>query len=182
MTILETAYFGGGCFWGVEQAFRLLPGVVRTQVGFMGGMLKNPSYEAVCGGLTHHAEVVAVCFNAGIISYSQLLTAFWLLHNPTQLNRQGVDVGSQYRSIIFTTTESQLKQAMDSKQQCQSYYAQTPVVTEIITSPAPAFWPAEAYHQQYFEKHPQRNNCHLVDETVFVQQVLHGTAAVSYAS
>jgi peptide-methionine (S)-S-oxide reductase len=145
----EKALFGAGCFWGVEAAFRAVPGVVRTRVGYTGGTTANPTYEEVCGHLTGHAEAVEVLFDPKQVSYEQLLNVFWDQHNPTTLNRQGLDVGSQYRSVIFYTTPEQQQTAERSKKQIQKTYRR-PIVTQIV--PEEIFWPAEDYHQQYLEK------------------------------
>lgn len=146
---LEKATFGAGCFWGVEEAFRTLDGVVETAVGYAGGTTQKPSYEQVCSDRTGHAEVVEVRFNPELIPYEQLLEVFWKIHDPTTLNRQGPDVGSQYRSVIFTHSLEQKEAAQASKQQAQTCFKK-PIVTLIL--PAPAFWPAEEYHQKYLMK------------------------------
>lgn len=155
----ETAYFAAGCFWGVEEAFRTTPGVVSTSVGFMGGTVVNPSYEAVCGGDTGHAETVEVVFDPEKISYDALLKIFWKTHDPTQVDRQGPDVGSQYRSAIFTTTPEQAAKAVVSKEDEQKNGGHTaPIATSI--APATEFWKAEDYHQQYFLK-KGGGTCHV---------------------
>ncbi|WAC05830.1 MAG: peptide-methionine (S)-S-oxide reductase MsrA [Methanoregula sp.] len=148
---LEKATFGAGCFWGAEAAFRGVPGVTGTAVGYMGGTREHPSYRDVCTGLTRHAEVVEVIFDPGIISYPQLLDVFWTIHDPTTHGRQGVDTGSQYRSAIFYNTPEQKTAAEASREQaaCSGRF-EDPVVTEII--PAKIFWRAEDYHQRYYEK------------------------------
>ncbi|MBA2653448.1 MAG: peptide-methionine (S)-S-oxide reductase MsrA [Gammaproteobacteria bacterium] len=148
---MAEATFGAGCFWGVEEAFRKLPGVLLTQVGYAGGITHDPSYEQVCSHNSGHAEVVQVEFNPEIISYEQLLDVFWKLHDPTTLNRQGPDVGSQYRSIIFYHTEEQRLQAEEFKEQLeQSGIFPSKIVTEIL--PECPFYRAEEYHQQYLKK------------------------------
>lgn len=147
----ELTTFGGGCFWGVEHAFQHLPGVLKTVAGFMGGHVANPSYEKVCTHTTGHAEVVQVTYDPSKISYEKLLDVFWNEHDPTQLNRQGLDVGDQYRSVIFYHTPEQEKFARAYKQklaQLEKY--QDPIVT--LIEPATAFYPAEDYHQQYLHK------------------------------
>jgi peptide methionine sulfoxide reductase msrA/msrB len=149
---LEKATFGAGCFWGVEVDFRELPGVRDAAVGYAGGTKENPSYEDVCTGHTGHAEVVEVDFDPAVTSYDQLLEKFWEAHDPTTLNRQGPDVGSQYRSVIFYHTPEQKKAAEASKAQAQAKFSR-PIVTEIL--PAPAFYRAEEYHQQYVKKRSQ---------------------------
>ena len=151
---MEKAIFGAGCFWGVEAAFRKLEGVVETAVGYSGGESVNPTYEEVCSGRTGHAEVVQVTFDPATISYDRLLTAFWECHDPTTLNRQGPDVGSQYRSAIFFLTPEQEEAAKTSKEALQaSGRFRRPIVTEI--TPAGEFYLAEDYHQQYVEKREQ---------------------------
>jgi peptide-methionine (S)-S-oxide reductase len=146
----QTAYFAAGCFWGVQSGFDSIPAVLETAVGYMGGEVKNPSYEDVCSGTTGHAEAVKVVFDSNKIDFLTLLEFFWHCHDPSQLNRQGLDVGTQYRSVIFCADEAQHKQAQASKEAL----AQTgqKVVTEIIPPPAPAFFVAEDYHQNYFAK------------------------------
>ncbi len=145
----QIAVFGAGCFWGVEAAFREVSGVISTRVGYSGGHLEQPSYEDVCTGRTGHAEVVEVTFDPERVSYEELLQVFWKAHDPTQLNRQGPDVGAQYRSAIFFVDESQREIAERSKTDEQSHHSR-PVVTQI--EPLSTFWEAEDYHQQYLEK------------------------------
>jgi peptide-methionine (S)-S-oxide reductase len=147
--VTEKATFGAGCFWGVEVAFRNVPGVTDTAVGYMGGTVANPTYEQVCTDRTGHAEVVQVEYGPDEVSYEQLLDTFWEEHDPTQMNRQGPDVGSQYRSVVFFHTPEQQEQALASKARIQAQSAD-PVVTEI--EPAGDFWRAEEYHQQYLVK------------------------------
>lgn len=147
----ELATFAAGCFWGVESAFRKTKGVVATAVGYSGGKSKNPSYKEVCTDTTGHAEAVLVEFDPKLISYTDLLEVFWTYHDPTQLNRQGPDFGTQYRSAILYRSESQRKIAVDSRNKLnKSGEFKTPVVTEIAH--AKTFWLAEEYHQQYAEK------------------------------
>ncbi len=153
------ATFGGGCYWGVEHAFRDVPGVLATAVGFMGGRVKNPGYERVCRGDTGHAEVVQFRYDPNTISYDELLTLFFEIHNPTLRNRQGNDIGTQYRSVIFTHTPEQKKEALVRKADLnKTGKYRRPVVTEI--TPAGPFWPAEEYHQRYLEKNPG-GYCHI---------------------
>ncbi|MCZ6744912.1 MAG: peptide-methionine (S)-S-oxide reductase MsrA [Alphaproteobacteria bacterium] len=148
---MEKATFGAGCFWGVEAQFRQVKGVTSATVGYSGGAMEDPTYEDVCSGKTGHAEVVEVIFDAETISYDQLLDVFWSIHDPTTLNRQGPDVGSQYRSAIFTHDSGQVAAARASKERLQSSAGNTrEIVTEI--TPATAFYRAEDYHQQYLEK------------------------------
>jgi len=148
----DRATFGAGCFWGVEAAFRKIKGVVSTTVGYSGGSSKNPTYKDVCSGRTGHAEVVQVEYDPSKTSYEELLNVFWSVHDPTQLNRQGPDVGTQYRSAIFFHNAEQEAAAKAAKAHLErSGRYRKPIVTEII--PASEFCMAEEYHQQYFEKH-----------------------------
>jgi peptide-methionine (S)-S-oxide reductase len=149
------ATFGAGCFWGVEAAFRQLDGVTKTRVGYAGGQLENSTYEDVCSHKTGHAEVVEVTYADDKISYEDLLNVFWRKHDPTQLNRQGWDVGDQYRSVVFFHDEEQRAAAERSKESEQSAYRKS-IVTQI--EPAPTFYEAEDYHQQYLEKRG-RSSC-----------------------
>lgn len=149
---IETATFAAGCFWGVEAAFRATPGVTQTTVGYTGGKVERPSYERVCRGRTGHAEAVEVEYDPERISYKQLLDTFWQSHNPTTRDRQGWDVGSQYRSAIFTHDQEQHDAAVASRDERQ-HNLKRRIVTEIV--PAASFWPAEDYHQQYLEKRGQ---------------------------
>ena len=150
----EKATFGAGCFWGVEETFRSLKGVVSTAVGYAGGTKENPTYEDVCTDRTGHAEVVQVEFNPAEISYEQLLEVFWSNHNPMTLNRQGPDIGTQYRSVIFYHSPEQKAAAEASKERLQnSGKFPRPIVTQIEA--APPFWRAEEYHQQYLKKRGQ---------------------------
>jgi peptide-methionine (S)-S-oxide reductase len=150
----EKATFGAGCFWGVEETFRKLDGVVSTAVGYAGGTKDNPSYEDVCTDETDHAEVVEIEFDPSQINYNQLLDVFWSNHNPTTLNRQGPDVGTQYRSVIFYHSPEQKAAAESSKGELEkSRRFNRPIVTQI--EPAPRFWRAEEYHQRYLEKRGQ---------------------------
>jgi peptide-methionine (S)-S-oxide reductase len=147
----EKATFAAGCFWGVEAAFRQIPGVLATAVGYIGGRTNNPTYEDVCTDETGHAEAVEVEYDPARVSYNQLLDVFWQEHDPTQLNRQGPDVGSQYRSAIFFHTPAQQAAALASKEALEkSGRHRRPIVTEIL--PAAEFYKAEDYHQQYLEK------------------------------
>jgi peptide-methionine (S)-S-oxide reductase len=153
--VIKKATFGAGCFWGVEAAFRQLDGVVKTRVGYAGGALEDPTYEDVCSHTTGHAEVVEVTYDDEEIGYDELLNTFWRKHDPTQLNRQGWDIGDQYRSVIFVHDEEQRAEAERSRDAEQSAYKK-PIVTQI--EPAPAFYEAEDYHQQYLEKRG-RSSC-----------------------
>jgi len=145
----EQATFAAGCFWQVEASFRQIPGVKKTTVGYTGGRTERPSYEDVCGHGTGHAEAVLVEFDPDQVSYDELLTAFWQLHDPTQLNRQGPDVGDQYRSAIFFHSPEQETAAKESMEKAQADFGK-PIMTEITA--AEEFWPAEDYHQRYLEK------------------------------
>ena len=156
---MEKATFGAGCFWGVEATFRQIPGVTSTAVGYMGGTLNNPTYKDVCTDRTGHAEVVQVEYDPSKVSYDELLAVFWANHDPTQLNRQGPDVGTQYRSVIFFHNPQQEAAAKASKEKLQaSGHYKRPIVTAIV--PAEEFWRAEDYHQQYLEKRGLAS-CHI---------------------
>ena len=149
---IEKATFGAGCFWGVESAFRAVEGVISSTSGYSGGTKENPTYEEVCTGATGHAEVVEVEFDSDSVSYEDLLSEFWKIHDPTTFNRQGPDVGTQYRSAIFTHSAGQEKAAVESKNLLgESNNYRNPIVTEITE--ASEFYRAEEYHQRYFEKH-----------------------------
>ncbi|WP_052882996.1 peptide-methionine (S)-S-oxide reductase MsrA [Kiritimatiella glycovorans] len=150
------ATFAAGCFWGVEAEFRRIPGVVDTEVGYTGGHTENPSYRDVCRGDTGHAEAVRVWYDSSRVRYRDLLDVFWRIHNPTTLNRQGADVGSQYRSAIFTHSPEQEREAQRSLQK-EDRNTRRDIVTQI--EPAGPFYRAEEYHQQYTEKHG--GGCHL---------------------
>jgi len=152
MAKTEKATFAAGCFWGVEAAFRKVKGVVDVTVGYTGGHIKNPSYEQVCTNATGHAEAVQIEFVPSEVSYKELLDVFWSIHNPTTQNRQGLDIGTQYRSAIFYHNEKQKKAALASKESLErSGKFKKKIVTEIV--PAAAFYKAEEYHQRYHEKH-----------------------------
>ena len=156
---MEKATFGAGCFWGVEAAFRRTQGVIDTAVGYAGGTLDNPTYRDVCSGTTGHAEVVEVTYDPDQVSYETLLNVFWENHNPTTRNRQGPDVGSQYRSAIFFHTPDQQTIAEASKERLdQNGQYRRPIVTEI--TPASTFYHAEEYHQRYLEKRGLEH-CHI---------------------
>ena len=157
---LEKATFAAGCFWGVESNLRQVPGVVEVRVGYTGGATENPTYEDVCTDSTGHAEAVQLTFDPKRVSYDHLLDAFWKLHDPTQLNRQGPDVGTQYRTAIFYHSPQQLELASKSKMRLQaSGRYKRPIVTQIV--PAGRFYDAEEYHQRYFEKRGVAPTCHL---------------------
>ncbi len=153
------ATFGGGCFWGVEDAFTHISGVIKTTVGYTGGTLKNPTYEQVCSDRTGFVEVVHIQFDEKKVSYKKLLDLFWSIHNPTTENRQGPDIGSQYRSVIFFHTKEQEKIAQESKKELEkSGKYDKPIVTAI--EKAQTFYPAEEYHQKYYQKKGIKS-CHL---------------------
>ena len=154
----ETAMFAAGCFWGVEAHFAALAGVAATEVGYSGGETRQPTYRQVCSGATGHAEVVRVEFDPAAIGYDELLAAFWECHDPTQLNRQGPDSGTQYRSAIFCHGETQLAAASASLVAAQPRFGDR-IVTQV--APVGEFWRAEEYHQRYFEKNPAAAACHI---------------------
>ena len=155
----ESATFGAGCFWGVEAAFRRVPGVIEAISGYSGGQQENPTYKDVCTDQTGHAEVVQVTFDPSKVSYEQLLEVFWKVHDPTQVNRQGPDFGTQYRTAIFYHTPEQQAKALKSKEALEaSGKLRRPVATEITA--AGTFWRAEEYHQRYLEKRGQES-CHI---------------------
>lgn len=150
--MMEKATFGAGCFWGVEARFRKVEGVIDAISGYSGGHTKNPTYKEVCTDKTGHAEVVQVTYNPSIVSYEELLEIFWNIHNPTSLNRQGWDVGTQYRSVVFYNNEEQKQKAIRLKEKLdKSGKYKKPIVTEIV--PLEEFYRAEEYHQRYHEKH-----------------------------
>jgi len=156
---LAEATFGAGCFWGVEELFRKVDGVLSTAVGYMGGTKENPTYEEVCTDKTGHAEVVHLEYDPSVVSYERLLELFWENHNPTTLNRQGPDIGTQYRSVIFYHTPEQKESAEQSKQALEaSGKWKDPIVTRI--EPATTFYRAEEYHQRYLQKRGQ-SSCHI---------------------
>jgi len=157
------AYFATGCFWGAERRFWQMDGVKETSVGYMGGTRANPSYEQVCTGVTGHAEMVAVTFDESQVSYQRLLEEFWVMHDPTSLNQQGGDIGTQYRSAIFTTTPEQYVTAVNSRNTYQNVL--TPagldeIVTEIKSAEGIEYFLAEEYHQKYLKKNPNGYDCH----------------------
>lgn len=157
--VMERATFAAGCFWSVEVAFRQIPGVRDVVVGYTGGHIDSPSYEMVCTGRTGHAEAVDITYDPSVVTYDALLDTLWANHDPTTMNRQGPDVGSQYRSAIFFHTESQADAARASVQRLSDRGVyRSPIVTE-ITEAGP-FWPAEEYHQRYLEKHGQ-SSCRI---------------------
>jgi peptide-methionine (S)-S-oxide reductase len=157
----ETATFGAGCFWCVEAAFLSINGVISVQSGYSGGHLKNPTYKEVCDGLTGHAEVAQIVYDTTVLTYDDLLQMFWKVHDPTQLNRQGNDIGTQYRSVIYYHNENQKDKALYYKNALNESGAyQQPVVTEITQFDV--FYPAEDYHSNYYELHPEEQYCKFV--------------------
>lgn len=158
---METAVFGNGCFWCSEAIFSRLKGVFSVTPGYSGGIIANPTYDEVCTGETHHAEVVKIVYDPKVISYEELLEVFWKTHDPTTLNRQGADVGTQYRSVIFYLNDRQKQLAEHYKQKLQEAHIwEKPIVTEI--SPFTTFYPAEDYHKNYYENHPAQAYCNFV--------------------
>ena len=155
----ETATFGARCFWGVELLYRKVPGVIEAVSGYSGGFVENPDYRMVCTDTTGHAEVVQVTFDPDVVSYAQLLEVFWAMHDPTQVNRQGPDFGSQYRSIILTHSDEQREIAEASRDRAGSKTSK-PIATEI--KPFAAFYPAEEYHQRYYLKNGHEPYCHAI--------------------
>ena len=160
---LATAYFATGCFWGAERRFWNMPGVRSTRVGYMGGILENPTYEEICTGKTLHAEMVEVNFDSSLISYETLCREFWVMHDPTSLNQQGGDIGTQYRSTIYFTNSAQAEIAQSTCNQYQALLTSEgigEIVTEIKDATGVIFYPAEEYHQRYLEKNPNGYDCH----------------------
>ena len=155
----ETATYGAGCFWGVEHIFRKVPGVIEAVSGYSGGFVEHPDYRLVCTGTTGHAEVVQVTFDPNVVSYEQLLEVFWAMHDPTQVNRQGPDVGDQYRSIVLANSDDQRAAAEASKARAQERFSR-PIATEIV--PFEVFYPAEDYHQRYYDKTGHDPYCHVL--------------------
>lgn len=156
----EVATLGAGCFWCVEAVFQDLKGVYKVESGYMGGDVEDPSYKAVCSGTTGHAEVAQLTFDPEIISFETLLEVFWTTHDPTTLNRQGADAGTQYRSAIFYHSEEQRKTAEASKQGFATKLWDDPIVTEV--TPASTYYPAEDYHQNYYSENPNAGYCRIV--------------------
>ncbi|MGH2678579.1 MAG: peptide-methionine (S)-S-oxide reductase MsrA [Actinomycetota bacterium] len=155
----EKATFGAGCFWGVEYVYRRVPGVIDVQVGYSGGITPNPTYEEVCSHTTGHAEVAQVTFDPDQVSFDQLLEIFWAMHDPTQIDRQGPDIGDQYRSVVFAHSAEQQQAVEASKERAQPRFGQ-PIATKV--QPLEAFYPAEGYHQAYYEKNGHTPYCHVV--------------------
>jgi len=155
----ETTIFGAGCFWGVEWVFAQVPGVIEAVSGYSGGITPDPTYREVCSHTTGHAEVVRVTFDPTVVSFDQLLEVFWAMHDPTQRDRQGPDVGDQYRSAIFTIDDEQQRAAEASRERAQAGFSR-PIATEIRR--AGEFYPAEGYHQQYYAKNGHEPYCHVL--------------------
>jgi peptide-methionine (S)-S-oxide reductase len=153
-TKTATATFGGGCFWCVDAVYQYVPGVIKITSGYAGGSVSNPTYDQVCSGRTGHAEVVQISYDPSKVSYNQLLDLFWKAHDPTTLNRQGADHGTQYRSIILTSSPEEATEAETSKKKAQVQF-HDPIVTEI--KPLTVFYPAEQYHQDYYQNNKDRN-------------------------
>jgi len=159
----STAYFATGCFWGAERRFWQMNGVVETSVGYMGGVRPNPSYEQVCTGVTGHAEMVKVVFDETVVTYQRLLEEFWTMHDPTSLNKQGGDIGTQYRSAIFTTDQQHMHTALASRDAYQSVLTSAgldDICTEILNADGIEYFEAEEYHQKYLQKNPNGYDCH----------------------
>jgi len=174
LKVKETAYFALGCFWGAERRFWQTEGVLETSVGYMGGNIKNPSYELVCTGTTNHAEAVKVIFDPSKVSYRQLLEMFWTIHDPTQGNRQGNDIGSQYRSVIFYENESQKQEAEITKNIYEEAIKKEgfgSITTQIIPSKDHEYFEAEEYHQKYLKKNPNGYDCHARTGVFFPSMV-----------
>ena len=174
MSNTEKAFFATGCFWGAERRLWNIPGVLQTSVGYMGGARPNPSYEQVCTGVTGHAEIVEVSFDPAKLTYRRLLEEFWVMHDPTSLNRQGGDIGTQYRSAIFTTSDSQLLQAQATRDVYQAALSRKgigEIVTEIKSAQGVPYYLAEEYHQRYLAKNPNGYDCHSSTGVSFPSQV-----------
>ena len=174
MSNTEKAYFATGCFWGAERRLWNIPGVLQTSVGYMGGARPDPSYEQVCTGVTGHAEIVEVSFDPTKVTYRRLLEEFWVMHDPTSLNRQGGDIGTQYRSAIFTTSDSQLLQAEATRDVYQAALSRKgigEIVTEIKSAQGIPYYLAEEYHQRYLAKNPNGYDCHSSTGVPFPSQV-----------
>lgn len=159
MATLEKALLGGGCFWCIEAVYNRINGVHSAISGYAGGLRKNPSYEQVCTGASGHAEVIEITYDPTIISYGELLEIFWALHDPTTLNAQGADKGTQYRSVIYYYDEAQKQMAIESITSAQANW-NDPIITELAI--APEFYSAEDYHQNYYNEHPTQGYCYVV--------------------
>lgn len=171
----QTAYFATGCFWGAERRFWKLDGVIETSVGYMGGKVSNPSYELVCTGTTGHTETVKVTFDSDKISYSRLLKEFWEMHDPTSLDRQGNDIGSQYRSAIFTTSDEQKRDvevSMSIYQGELDKHSIGTIVSQVLPASQNQYFVAEQYHQRYLEKNPNGYDCHSNTGVLFPESMV----------
>jgi methionine-S-sulfoxide reductase len=173
---MEKATFGAGCFWGVEWVFRKVPGVLDAVSGYSGGITSNPTYKEVCSHTTGHAEVVQVSFDPAIVTYEQLLEVFWAMHDPTQVDRQGPDVGDQYRSVIFTYSDEQQSAAEASRARALERY---PVEIATQIQPAGEFYPAEDYHQRYYDSNGHVPYCHSLPPGLLESLGLVGSRAGS---
>lgn len=162
MAVMEKAYLGGGCFWCTEASFQNLKGVSSVVSGYMGGSIKNPCYREICTGNTGHAEVIEIDFDPEVISFETLLEIFWTVHDPTTLNQQGADKGTQYRSVVFYTSEMQREKTMESIKDVASTLWENPIVTEV--SPVEVFYKAEENHQNYFNNNGFKGYCRIVIE------------------
>ena len=171
---MAEATFAAGCFWGVEYVFRRVPGVTDVKVGYAGGQTENPTYEQVCSHTTGHAEVAQVTFDPDKVTYEQLLEVFWAMHDPTQVDRQGPDIGDQYRSEIFTHDDRSKLAATESKERAQARFDR-PIATKI--EPCRRFYPAEGYHQEYYEKNGHEPYCHAVPTRTLEELGLIGAGA-----
>ncbi|MEN9325137.1 MAG: hypothetical protein RL414_891 [Actinomycetota bacterium] len=159
----EIAYFATGCFWGAERRFWQMDGVIETSVGYMGGSKADPTYKEVCTGETGHAEMVKVVFDPSRVTYNRLLQEFWTMHDPTSLNKQGGDIGTQYRSAIYTTSPEQMIEAVNTRDIYEKVLQENgleKICTEILEADGKTYWPAEEYHQRYLEKNPNGYDCH----------------------
>lgn len=159
---LSKAYFGGGCFWCIEPVFQKIKGVTLVVSGYSGGKSPNPTYKEICSGLTGHAELLAITYDKSIVSFEELLGVFFSIHNPTTLNRQGNDVGTQYRSVVYCNDEIELKLVNEFIEQQASKIWDNPIVTQVAL--LDVFYPAEAYHQNYYNNNPQQGYCRVVIE------------------
>ena len=175
----QRAYFATGCFWGAERRFWSLPGVTSTTVGYMGGIAESPTYEQVCTGKTGHAEVVEVLYLPSEVSYVRLLEEFWTMHDPTSLNQQGGDIGTQYRSAIYTTSPEQMIEAVNTRDAYEEVLLQNgmdKICTEILDAEKMRYWLAEDYHQRYLEKNPNGYDCHSSTGVPFPTMVISNPA------
>jgi methionine-S-sulfoxide reductase len=173
VTSIQHATFGAGCFWGVEWVFRKVPGVLDAVSGYAGGTVADPTYRQVCSGMTGHAEVVDLTFDADVVTYEQLLDVFWAMHDPTQVNRQGPDVGEQYRSVVLVRDDEQRAAAEASRDRAQGAFGR-PIATSIEV--LDRFWAAEDYHQRYYEGTGHTPYCHVFPADVVQRLGLGATA------